>query len=74
MLRSVSPASLSGRFISEERARRTHWIGSWVVPETGMDKMEKWKRLTLHGLRLRPSVVQPLASPYTDSATTAHIR
>jgi hypothetical protein len=36
--------------------------------------MEKWKFLTLPGLNLDLSVVQPVASRYTDCAIPAHRR
>jgi hypothetical protein len=34
-------ASRPGRFIPEERAPRTHWIGDWVDARAGLDDMEK---------------------------------
>jgi LEA14-like dessication related protein len=37
-------------------------------PRVGLDDVEKKKLLTLPGLELRPSVVQPVASLYTDYA------
>jgi hypothetical protein len=36
-------ASRSGRFTPGERARNTHWIGSWVGLRAGVDEMEKRK-------------------------------
>jgi hypothetical protein len=54
-------ASHSGRFASGERAPGTHWIGGEVDPRAGLDDVEKI--LDLIGL----SVVQPVASRYTDS-------
>jgi hypothetical protein len=56
--------SLSGRFTPGERAPGTHWIGGWVDLRDCMDDVEKGKFLTLPGLELRPSVVQPVASRY----------
>jgi hypothetical protein len=47
-----------------------HWIG-WVDPRPGLDDAEKRKFLTPQGLELRPLVVQPLASRYTDYANPA---
>jgi hypothetical protein len=44
-----------------------------VGPRDAMDDVEKRKFLTLRGLELRPSVVQPIGSRYTDFATAAHI-
>jgi hypothetical protein len=37
-----------------------------VGPRAGLDDVEKRKFLTLSGLELRPSAVQPVASRYTD--------
>jgi hypothetical protein len=51
----------------------THLIGGLVDPRTGLDDAEKRKFLTLLGLKLRPSVVQPVASCYTDYAIPAPI-
>jgi hypothetical protein len=42
------------KFTSEERAPRTHWIGSWVDLRASLDDLEKRKFLTLPGLELRP--------------------
>jgi hypothetical protein len=39
-----------------------------VGPRDGLDDVEKRKFLTLPGLELDPSVVQPVASRYTDYA------
>jgi hypothetical protein len=39
--------------------------------KAGLDDLEKRKFLTLPGLELRPSVVQPVASRYTDYAISA---
>jgi hypothetical protein len=65
-------ASGPGRFTSRERAPTTHWIGGWWVdPRADMDYVEKRKFLTLPGLQLDPSVVQPVASRYADYAILA---
>jgi hypothetical protein len=53
------------------RERITHWIGGWVGPRAGLDDVEKRRFLSLPGLELRPSVVQPVASRYTDYAIPA---
>jgi hypothetical protein len=45
-----------------------------VDPRTGMDDVQKRKFLTLPGLELRPSLVQPVASRYTDYAIPAHYK
>jgi hypothetical protein len=42
-----------------------------VGSRSGLDDLEKRKFLTLSGLKLDTSVVQPVASRYTDYATTA---
>jgi hypothetical protein len=47
-------------------------IGGLVDPRAGPDDVEKRKFLTLPILELRPSVVQPVASRYTDCAIPAH--
>jgi hypothetical protein len=39
-----------------------------VAPKAGLDDVEKRKCLTLPGLNSKPSVVQPVASRYTDYA------
>jgi hypothetical protein len=52
-------ASRPGRFTPEERAPGTHWIGGWVDPYRDSNS--------------DPSVVQPVASRYTDFATPAPI-
>jgi hypothetical protein len=44
----------------------TYWIGGWVVPRAGVEDMEKRKFLTLLGLNSDLSIVQPIASCYTD--------
>jgi hypothetical protein len=49
----------------------SHWIGGWVDPRAGLADMEKWKFLTPPGLNSDPSVVQPVASRYTDWAIPA---
>jgi hypothetical protein len=46
-----------------------HSIGGCVDPRTGLDNMENLNFLTLQGLELDPSVVQPVASRYTNHAT-----
>jgi hypothetical protein len=50
----------------------THWIGGWMGPRTGQDDVEKTKFMTLPGLELRPSFVQPVASRYTDCYIPGH--
>jgi hypothetical protein len=44
----------------------THWIGGWADRRAGLDNVEKRKFLTLPVLELDHSVVQPVASRYTD--------
>jgi hypothetical protein len=50
----------------------THYIGGWVGPRAYQDDVERLKFLTLSALELC-SVVQPVASRYTDCATAASI-
>jgi hypothetical protein len=50
---------------------RSHWIEGWVGPRAGLEDMEKRKFLILLGLELLPSVLQPVASRYTDYAILA---
>jgi hypothetical protein len=45
-----------------------------VGPTAGLDDVEKRKFLPPPGLELRPPVVQPVASRYTDYAIPASIR
>jgi hypothetical protein len=52
-----------------EKTPRTHWIGGWMDPRSSLDDLEKRKFLTPLGLNSDPSVVQPVASRYTDYAT-----
>jgi hypothetical protein len=44
----------------------------WVGPRTGLDAVEKSKYLSLPGLDSVPSVIQPVASRYTNRAIIAH--
>jgi hypothetical protein len=44
-----------------------------VGPRAGLDDVEKRKFLTLPGLELHPSVVQPVVSRYTDCAILAYL-
>jgi hypothetical protein len=58
--------SFAARYLyPEERTPVTLWIGGWVSPTAGLDDMEK----ILDPIRTQtptPSVVQPVASRYTD--------
>jgi hypothetical protein len=54
-----------------ERAPGTQWIGGRVDLRAGLDDLEKRTFLTLPGLELRPPVVQPVASRYTNYAIPA---
>jgi hypothetical protein len=47
-------ASRPGRFIPEERAPCTHWIGGLVDPRAGLDDVEKRTFLTLQVIEIRP--------------------
>jgi hypothetical protein len=51
-------ASRPCRFTPGERTLGTHWIGGYVGPRVGLDRlddMENRKFLTVPGLELRPS-------------------
>jgi hypothetical protein len=60
-----------GSFISEEETLGIHSTGGWVGPRTSLQDVEKRIFLTLPGSNSDPSVVQPIASRYTDCATPA---
>jgi hypothetical protein len=62
----ISQDAIQRRFTPGDRASGTHWVGGWVDLRAGLDDLEKRKFLTLPGLELRPSVVQPVASRYID--------
>jgi hypothetical protein len=63
-----------GRFTPEERVSGTHWIGGWVDLRAGLDDLEKTKFLRPYrDSNSDPSVVQPVASRYTDYAIPAHV-
>jgi hypothetical protein len=50
-----------------ERDPGTHCIGGWVDPRVGLDDLNKRQFLTLSEFELlTPSVVEPIASRYTD--------
>jgi hypothetical protein len=55
------------------RGKSHRYPSGWVNPTAGLDNVEKRKFLPLPRLELRPSVVQPVASRYTDYATPAPI-
>jgi hypothetical protein len=60
-------ASRSCHFTPAERAPGTHSVGGWVGPRAGVDDVEK-RKLFYRDSNSDPSVVQPVASCYTDSA------
>jgi hypothetical protein len=64
-------ASRPGRFIPGERARGTHWIGGWADARAGLDGLENKISWTYWDSNSDPSVVQPVASRYTDCANPA---
>jgi hypothetical protein len=53
-------------FIPEQWTLGIHWLGGWFGPRAGLDGVKNRKFLTLPGVELQPSVLQPAASPYTD--------
>jgi hypothetical protein len=66
-------ASRPGRFTPGERTPSTNWIGGQVGPRASLDDVEKildpyWDSNS------DPSVVQPVASRYTDCAIPAPFR
>jgi hypothetical protein len=63
-------ALFPSRFIPEETAPCTHWIGGWVDPRAGLDDVEKRIFLILPRLELRP-LECPAHSHYTDYAIPA---
>jgi hypothetical protein len=60
-----------GSFTPGERSPGPHWIGGSVDPRASLDDVKKREILILPGLEIRPSVVQPVASRYTDYAIAA---
>jgi hypothetical protein len=61
-------ASRPGRITPRGRAPVTHWIGGLVDPRASLDDVEKILEPT-GPWNSDPSVVQPVASRYTDYAT-----
>jgi hypothetical protein len=61
--------SRPGRFTAGEKAPGTPWIGGWVDPRNDLDIWRKF--LALKGPNSGPSVVQSVASRYTDCVTPA---
>jgi hypothetical protein len=55
-----------------ERASGTHCIGRWVDPRAGLDDMESENSWPYRDSNPDLSVVQPVASRYTDCASPAH--
>jgi hypothetical protein len=49
----------------------THSIGGWVGPRAGLDDVEKVKFFNLPDSNSEPSVIQSVASRYTDYAIWA---
>jgi hypothetical protein len=64
-------ASRPGRFTPGKTTPGTYWISGWVGPRSNLDTLEKRKFLTLPGLELNCSVVQSVASRYTDVSIPA---
>jgi hypothetical protein len=58
----------------EERASGTHCIRGWVDRRAGLGDMEKWKFLPHRDSNSESSVLQPVASRYTDWAIPAPMR
>jgi hypothetical protein len=49
-----------------ERTPDTHWIGGWVDPRAGLDDVKKRNSWPYRDSNSDPSVVQPIASRYTE--------
>jgi hypothetical protein len=56
---------------SRGKSPGSHWIGGWVDPRAGLEKMEKKQFLKLQGSNSKLSDLQAVASPYTDCAIPA---
>jgi hypothetical protein len=67
-------ASNPGRFTPGEKTPDTHWIGGWVDPRVGLDDLEKRKFWPYRESNSDRSVVQPVASRYTDCGIPAPVR
>jgi hypothetical protein len=70
----LSTSALVGEWLASRIGRftpGTHWIGGWVGPRAGLDDMERRQFLTLPGHNSEPSVVEPVASRYTDCVIPA---
>jgi hypothetical protein len=59
-------ASHHGRITPADKAPGTYWIGGWMKLRAGLDDVEKRKILPLPDSNSDPSVVQPVASRYSD--------
>jgi hypothetical protein len=61
------------RFTPRERVPGTHWIGDWVGPRAGLDKVSK-RKIPSPRRESNPDrpIVQPVASRYTDWSIPAH--
>jgi hypothetical protein len=46
-------ASLLGRFTAGVIVRRTHWVGGWMGPRTGLEDVVRRKLSPLPGLEVR---------------------
>jgi hypothetical protein len=61
-------ASCSGCFTTEKTVPTTHRLRGWVGPEAGLNDVEKKNSSPYRDSNSDPSVVQPVASRYTDWA------
>jgi hypothetical protein len=66
-------ASCTCRFTFGERAPGNHWIGGWVGPRADLDERRRENSWPYRDLSSNSSVVQPVASRYTDYATLARV-
>jgi hypothetical protein len=54
-----------------ERAPGTHWMGDWLGLRAGQEDVEKANSSPYRDCKSEPSVIQPIASRYTDCAISA---
>jgi hypothetical protein len=64
-------ASRTGLFNPGERLPGTHWIGGWMAPEPVWTLWERENSWPYRDLNSDPTVIQPVASQYTDFAIPA---
>jgi hypothetical protein len=63
-------ASRAGRFTHRERVPSNQWKWGWVGPRGDLDDVRRENSWPYRDSNYDPSVIQPLASRYTDVAIT----